>query len=67
MRSRKRPNADIEIAHNANAVVHMSNIAHRLGNIGLNYDRATGRFDNERANAMLKGDYRQGFEIPDTV
>lgn len=67
MRSRQRPNADIEIAHNANAVVHMSNIAHRLGNIGLNYDRATGRFDNERANAMLKGPYRKGFEIPDTV
>jgi hypothetical protein len=63
----KQPNADIAIAHASNVIAHMGNIAHRIGNVALRYDVATGRFDHEKANAMIKPEYRKGYEIPDKV
>jgi hypothetical protein len=41
--------------------------AHRLGNIALRYGPATGRFDQDKANAMIRLKYRKGYEIPDQV
>jgi predicted dehydrogenase len=67
VKTRRRPNADISVAHASNVIAHMGNIAMRAGNTALNYDRETGRFDNERANAMIKPPYRKGYEIPDAV
>lgn len=67
LRSRQKPNADISIAHTSNAVMHMGNIAHRVGNLALRYDAATGRFDLPAANALLKPEYRKGYEIPERV
>jgi predicted dehydrogenase len=67
LKSRKQPNADISIAHASNVIAHMGNIAHRVGNVALRYDAATGRFDHEKANAMIKPEYRKGYEIPDKV
>ena len=67
LRSRAKPNADISIAHASNVIAHMSNIAHRVGNVALRYDAATGRFDRDDANAMIKPVYRKGYEIPETV
>jgi hypothetical protein len=45
----------------------MGNIALRLGNPALQYDAAKGRFDDKRANRMIKPEYRKGYEIPDAV
>jgi predicted dehydrogenase len=67
LKSRAKPNADIAIAHASNVIAHMGNIAMRVGNAALNYDRATGRFDHEKANAMIKPVYRKGYEIPEQV
>lgn len=67
LKSRKQPNADISIAHASNVIAHMGNIALRLGNTALRYDAAKGRFDDERANKMIKPAYRKGYEIPDAV
>lgn len=67
LRSRKTPNAHLGVAHASNAVVHLGNIAHRMGNVALNFDPKTCRFDNERANAMIKPEYRKGYELPDVA
>jgi myo-inositol 2-dehydrogenase / D-chiro-inositol 1-dehydrogenase len=67
VKSRQKPAADIGIAHNSNVVMHMSNIAHKVGNLALRYDAKTGTFDNEKANGLIKDIYRQGYEIPDLV
>ena len=67
IKSRKRPTADIAIAHISFATLNMANIAHRVGNTALNYDAATGKFDNDAANKLIKPTYRKGYEIPDDV
>ncbi len=67
VKTRRKPNADISIAHASNVIAHMGNIAHRVGNIALRYDIARGQFDHEKANAMIKPAYRKGYEIPDQV
>ena len=64
IRTRRPPNAAIATAHPSNVAVHMGNIAHRIGNFALVYDAASGRFDDDRANALLKPTYRKGYEIP---
>jgi len=67
IRSRKRPAADIGIAHGSVLVGHMGNIAHRAGNLSLGYDVKTGRFDDADANKLITHAYRKGFEIPEKV
>ncbi|MCX7885677.1 MAG: Gfo/Idh/MocA family oxidoreductase [Verrucomicrobiae bacterium] len=67
IKSRQKPTADIEIAHASNVVMHMANIAHRVGNVALRYDAQTGLFDNPEANKLIKKFYRKGYEIPDRV
>lgn len=67
LKTRKKPNADISVAHASNVIAHMGNIAHRIGNVALKYDIARGRFDHEKANAMIRPVYRKGYEIPDKV
>ena len=67
IKTRKSPNAAIAVSHASNVVLHMGNIAHRVGNVSLNYDAKTGKFDNDKANTLLKDTYRKGYEIPDKV
>jgi predicted dehydrogenase len=68
LRSRKRPNADITLAHTSCCMMHMANIAYRLGNITLSFDAAAEKFiDNSRADKYLKRQYRKGFEVPEKV
>ncbi len=64
VKTRKTPNADVQIAHRACSMVHMANIAHRLGNCSLKFDERTNRFvDNAQANQLIKRTpYRQGYE-----
>jgi predicted dehydrogenase len=68
LRSRKRPNADITLAHTSCCMMHMANIAYRLGNVTLSFDNAADKFiDNSRADKYLKRQYRKGFEVPENV
>jgi len=64
VKSRKRPNAAVAVAHASNLVAHMGNIAHRVGNVALAYDAGGNRFDNAAANALVKDEYRKGYELP---
>ncbi len=64
VRERKRPAASIELAHPANAMIHMANIAHRIGNTTVKYNPQKNEFtDNSDANQLIKRQYRQGYEF----
>ncbi len=63
IKTRRRPTADIETLHASDTLVHMANIAHRVGNRKLWYDATAERFiDDDAANALVKRQYREGFE-----
>jgi predicted dehydrogenase len=69
VKSRKRPNGEIEILHTACSVVHMGNIAYRLGNQKLWFDVGTERFiGNDDANKLVRRAYRKKkYEVPEQV
>jgi predicted dehydrogenase len=68
VKSRKRPNADVGIIHTASTMVHLGNIAYRVGNQKLRFDRKTERFiGNDEANKFLKRRYRKKYEVPERV
>ena len=60
-------NVSIEDGFNSCALVHLGNIAYRLGR-SLAFDPATMTFPNDaEANAMLTRDYRAPYTVPDKV
>ena len=60
IRSGRKPNADIEIAHHSVALVHLGNIACRLGR-SLTFDPKTQRIvGDEKADGLLSRTYRKG-------
>ena len=60
IRTGRRPNADIEIAHRSVALVHLGNIACRLGR-SLKVDPKTQRIvGDEQADRLLSRTYRKG-------
>jgi predicted dehydrogenase len=64
MRSRKQPNADVEVGHRSNSVCHLVNITRELGR-KLKWDPIAERFeDDEEANARLARPRRKGYELP---
>jgi len=68
VRSRKKPNADIEEGHRSTLMCQLANISYRLGGQKLVLDKATERcVNNDAANAMLKREYRPSFVIPEQV
>jgi predicted dehydrogenase len=68
IKSRKQSNASINIAHPAAVMVHMANIAHRVGNTTLLFNPETEKFqNNEGANFLIKRKYRNNFEVPEKV
>lgn len=68
VKSRKRPNADIETLHPSCSMLHLANIAYRVGNTTLKYDSKAERFiGSEDANKLVKRNYRAKYEIPETV
>ena len=59
IRSRKRPNADIEEGHISAALCHMANISYRVGNRKLEFDSSKEDFGTDKeANHYLKRSYR---------
>jgi len=68
VKSRQRPNADVEQGHYSTLLCHLANISWKVGNLKLRFDGRTESFvDNTDANTYLKRTYRQPWIIPDSV
>jgi predicted dehydrogenase len=68
IRSRQRPNADIEQGHASACLVHLGNVACRTGNQRLLFDAKAEKFiDNDQANKFLRPAYRKQYRVPDEV
>jgi predicted dehydrogenase len=65
IKSRQRPNADVEIGHRSITICHLHNIARELGR-KLHWNPDEERFvDDNEANALLERPRRAGFELPE--
>jgi predicted dehydrogenase len=68
LRTRKKPNGDMEQGQLSACLVHLGNIAYRVGNRQLLFDGENERFtNNDEANRLLKSAYRDNYVIPDKV
>ncbi len=68
IRNDRRPNADIEEGHRSAVLVHLANIATRLGGRRLAFDAKTETIVGDpEANALVKRDYRKPYDVPDMV
>ena len=68
MRTRKRPNCEIEEGHRSAVMIHSGNIACRLGGRRLAFDAKTESFvGDDEANRLLKRKYRAPYVIPEEV
>jgi predicted dehydrogenase len=68
LRTRKKPNGGVEQGHLSACLVHFGNIAFRVGNRQLLFDRENERFiGNDNANELLKTSYRDNYKIPEQV
>lgn len=68
IRTRKKPNADVEIGHQTVLLCHMANISYRVGNLKLEFNPQTETFTNcDKANQYLKREYREPWVVPDNV
>jgi predicted dehydrogenase len=64
IKTRKLPNADVEIGHRSNTVCHLVNICRDVGR-NLSWDPKSERIVNDpEANAMLSRPRRKGYELP---
>jgi predicted dehydrogenase len=64
IRSRKRPNADVEIGHRSTTICHLITICRDLGR-KLQWDPKAERFVNDaEANGMIARPRRKGYELP---
>lgn len=67
LKSRKKPNADIEIGHRSATVCHLGNIAREIGG-KLQWDPKAERFTNsDAANKLLDRERRKPWELPSKV
>lgn len=68
LRTRKKPNGDVEQGQLSACLVHLGDIAYRVGNKQLFFDPKTERFiGNEEADKLLRTSYRDGYKMPDNV
>lgn len=68
VRSRSRPNADVEHGHRSALLIHYANISYRLGGEKLRIDPQTEHVvDNAAAMQFFKRDYRPPYVIPENV
>ncbi len=64
IKTRSRPNADVEIGHRSVSVCHLANIVRELGR-KLQWDPQNERFvGDDEANKLLARTPRKGFELP---
>ena len=68
VKSRKRPNADIEIGHRSVLLVHYANISYRLGGRKLRIDPKTEQIlDDPEAMGLFKRKYRKPWVVEEVV
>ena len=68
LRNRKKPNGSVEQGQLSACLVHLGNIAYRVGNRQLIFDGEREQFvENDDANKLLKTSYRENYRIPDKV
>ncbi len=68
IRTRKKPNTDVEQGHYSVLLCHLANISYRVGNQKLTFDPETESFINvPEANKYLKRAYRAPWIIPDKI
>ena len=67
IKTRARPNADVEIGHRSISVCHLANIAREIGR-KLRWDPETETFPgDDEANCYVDRPKRRGYELPDPV
>ena len=68
IRTRNHPNADVALAQRSTTVMHLGNIAHRVGNRQLQFDPVTERVtNNETANKMLRRQNENQYSVAGVV
>lgn len=68
LRTRKKPNGYVEQGQLSASLVHLANIAYRVGNKRLDFDPVNERFiGNEDANKLIRTSYRDQYRMPDQV
>jgi predicted dehydrogenase len=68
VKNHTKPNADIEILHPSCVLLHLANIAYRVGNQKLQFDAKNEEFiNNDAANQLAKRTYRKKYEIPEKI
>ena len=68
VRTRQRPNSDVEQVHYSTLLCHLANASFRVGNKQLAFDAKTEQFpENPAANAFLKRAYRSPWIVPEKV
>jgi predicted dehydrogenase len=68
LRARKKPNGDTEQGQLSACLVHLGDIAYRVGNKQLWFDSKTEQFiGNKEANGFLKTPYRENYRMPEIV
>ena len=64
VKSRKRPNADVEIGRLSTMLCHLGNISYKLGR-DVRFDAKAENFGNDReANQLMSKDYRDPYGLP---
>ncbi len=68
LRTRNKPNGEVEQGHLSASLVHLGNIAYRIGNRQLIFDRENESFiGNDKANLFLKTSYRNNYKLPEQI
>lgn len=68
IREHKQPNGQVEQGHLSASLVHLGNIAYRVGNKQLLFDGNSERFiEDDEANQLIKNVYRESYSIPEKV
>ena len=63
VKTRKRPNADVEIGRLSTMLCHLGNVSYKLGR-DVRFDPKTEKFGDAEANKLLSKEYRAGYELP---
>jgi len=68
LRTRKKPNGDVVQGQFSASLIHLGNIAYRVGNKQLFFDPDKERFiGNDDANKLLRTSYRENYKMPENV
>jgi predicted dehydrogenase len=66
VKTRRRPNADIEVAHASCSIAHLGNIAYRVPDQKLRFDWVKERFvGSPEADKLLRRQYREEYAVPE--